>query len=542
LEKAEIQKNNWLAWVALFIILGAAAWLRWHLLAVPLERDEGEYAYGGQLLLQGIAPYTLLYNMKLPGIYAAYAVVLALFGQTPWGIHFGLLLVNALTGILVFLIGRRLFGNLAGFASAAVFIVLSMGQPVQGLFANSEHFVLLPAMAGVFILLLALDRDKTWLFLVAGFLLGTGFIIKQHGVLFIVWGAVFGLGTWLYSRPWGRRCLLARSALFCLGIFLPYVITCIILSWAGVFDKFWFWTFEYARSYAEQVSLVDAWSLLKMRASSIVAASPLLWLMAGLGLAAVLWRHRNWRQAGFLLTLAIFSGIAVSIGGYFRPHYFILLLPVAALLAGSAFGVLAELLAESKNRLLQYGLPPYTIVVVPLLLLFFCLGLSLYKQRHFLFSLGTEQAVRETYWPNPFVESLPIARYLREHSKPGDRLAVIGSEPQLYFYSGMTSASGYIYMYPLMEARDFALNMQKEMIKEIEAVQPEYLIFVRIDLSWLQRPNSHTLVYKWFKNYVKSYRRVGMVEIFAQQSRYSWLPNVIWPPKSPYWIEIMRRK
>lgn len=37
----------------------------------PLERDEGEYAYAGQLMLQGIPPYQLAYNMKLPGTYAA---------------------------------------------------------------------------------------------------------------------------------------------------------------------------------------------------------------------------------------------------------------------------------------------------------------------------------------------------------------------------------------------------------------------------------------------------------------------------------------
>ena len=47
--------------------------IRWHLRNVPLERDEGEYAYAGQLMLHGVAPYTSLYSMKLPGTFAAYA-------------------------------------------------------------------------------------------------------------------------------------------------------------------------------------------------------------------------------------------------------------------------------------------------------------------------------------------------------------------------------------------------------------------------------------------------------------------------------------
>ena len=107
------------------------------------------------------------------------------------------------------------------------------------------------------------------------------------------------------------------------------------------------------------------------------------------------------------------------------------------------FAFLSGLLAESKRHSPQYGLP--------MILLFICLALSLYKQCDFLFTLSLDQAVRETYWPNPFVESLSIGRYLKEHSKRGDRLVVIGSEPQLYFYSGLRSATGYIYMYSLME-------------------------------------------------------------------------------------------
>src|SRR6202165_2098097 len=59
----------------------------------PLQRDEGEYAYAGQLMLQGIPPYQLAYNMKLPGTYAAYAVMMAVFGQTLVGVRIGMLAV-----------------------------------------------------------------------------------------------------------------------------------------------------------------------------------------------------------------------------------------------------------------------------------------------------------------------------------------------------------------------------------------------------------------------------------------------------------------
>ena len=67
-------------------------------------------------MLQGIPPYKEAYNMKLPGTYAAYAVIMAVFGQSPAGIHLGLALVNAVSIILVFLLNqsevRRAFGIL----------------------------------------------------------------------------------------------------------------------------------------------------------------------------------------------------------------------------------------------------------------------------------------------------------------------------------------------------------------------------------------------------------------------------------------------
>lgn len=40
----------------------------------------------------------------------------------------------------------------------------------------------------------------------------------------------------------------------------------------------------------------------------------------------------------------------------------------------------------------------------------------------------------------------------------------------------------------LMENQPYALKMQKEMIGEIEAAKPRYLVFVNIFTSWLAYP------------------------------------------------------
>src|SRR5689334_239895 len=82
------------SWAILACVLVFTAGVRFRLRDMPLERDEGEYAYAGQSLLHGIPPWKGVYTMKFPGTSAAYAVLMSLFGQTCAGIHLGFLLVN----------------------------------------------------------------------------------------------------------------------------------------------------------------------------------------------------------------------------------------------------------------------------------------------------------------------------------------------------------------------------------------------------------------------------------------------------------------
>src|SRR3954471_16100403 len=103
-KSTESPTGNRFTWhvAALLLIVVLFGLIRWRLAAMPLERDEGEYAYAGQLMLEHIPPYKFAYNMKLPGTYASYAALMAIFGETPQGIHIGVLLINAVTVILIY--------------------------------------------------------------------------------------------------------------------------------------------------------------------------------------------------------------------------------------------------------------------------------------------------------------------------------------------------------------------------------------------------------------------------------------------------------
>jgi hypothetical protein len=144
---------RYFCYFALILSLAFFAALRFHFRNMPLERDEGEYAYMGQLMLHGIAPYKLAYTMKLPGTCMAYAAMMAVFGQTAGGIRLGMIVVTTLCAILVFLLGKRLSGLLAGTVAGVTYPFLAIRPGVLGMDGHATHFVMLFALAGILLLL-----------------------------------------------------------------------------------------------------------------------------------------------------------------------------------------------------------------------------------------------------------------------------------------------------------------------------------------------------------------------------------------------------
>jgi hypothetical protein len=496
----------------LLLVLIVVAAIRWRLREMALERDEGEYAYFGQLMLDGFPPYGVAYNMKLPGTYAAYAVVLAVLGSSAGAVHLGLIAVNAATIVLVFALGRRLFDEWTGAVAAAVYGVTSLSPAFLGLAAHATHFVVLAGLAGLWLVLRAVESRRTTTFAAAGVALGLAFVMKQQGAAFVLFGVAYLLARGLRSsdRAWIRG-LVALT----LGALAPYAITCVVLALCGVFRAFWWWTFDYARAYGSFATLDDGWRNLKSVAPGAWSAN---W--AAIGLAAVgalaVARDRSSRpRAGFLFGALICTIPAVCAGLHFRHHYFILLLPLVALFAGAAIFHLRSALASQAPRSLldaSLGLAVAAVCACPLL-----------HDRQVLFELDPASAARAIYPGNPLVESLELAHYIADHTQPDDRICVFGSEPQIYFYAHRRGATGYIYTYPLMEPHALAGKMQDEMIAEIEAARPKFLLKVNVAKSWLMRPTSDKRLFTWAERYLaQGYTVIGAVKLKSKGGEFVW--------------------
>lgn len=526
-------------WQIAFLLLVICLFgvIRWRLAQMPLERDEGEYAYAGQLMLQHIPPYKFAYNMKLPGTYAGYAALMAVFGETPWGIHIGVLFLNAITVVMIFFLAKRLFGSTAAVTAAATYGLLSTHQKTLGLAGHATHFVVAAAVAALILLLRGLDQERRGILFLSGLFFGLAFLMKQPGALFGAFGFAYVVFASL-AKPSVTRSQAARTAgVFFLGCALPFSMTCLVLWWAGVFHSFWFWTFSYARQYSSLISLKDGWDLFTYNFLPMFYAAPALWIIAAIGLSSFAWHKEFRKHSVFVIGLFLFSFLAVSSGLYFRTHYFIMLLPAVGLLTGAA-------VVSARNALQSRHLAG-PVLAIPLIVFILGWGWAIGKNAQFYFRMTPVEACHAVYINSPFVEAIPISDYLRQHTSPTDKIAVLGSEPEIFFYSHRLSATGYIYVYALMENQPYWKQMQQEMIHDIESSRPAYLVYSNHPATWLTTMGSSRLgpFLEWMTAYVKqNYEEVGLVELADPESSFTWGEQSKRKAQTQFYLSIFKRK
>jgi hypothetical protein len=245
------------------------------------------------------------------------------------------------------------------------------------------------------------------------------------------------------------------------------------------------------------------------------------------------------RRSGlFAAVFLLFSFVAVSAGGSFVPHYFILMLPAIALAVG-ALAASGENVAQTSGswRSLAAGAPLVLIAAA-------CLW-SVWLQRAYLFEMSPYEFSRNTYGLNPFPEAEKVADYIRSNSQPDARIAVVGSEAEIYFYSRRQSATGYLFTYGLMETHPYASFSQQEMIGEITQARPEYIVFVGIPASWLPQPGSDPEIFRWAFAYTHQYYDiVGAVNLVrGEPAGYVWGPDAkLFNAGSPYYLTVFHRR
>ena len=495
------EKPSYIHWVLLFCIIAFVLFVRIRLLQTPLERDEGEYAYMGQLLLQGVAPYQEAFNMKLPGTSMIYALFMLLFGQTITAIHLGLLVVNVVSIVLLFLLTKKWLSPGAGIVTSASFAVFTVSHVLLGFAAHATHFVILFTLAGLVMLDSALEHKERHRFTISGILLGCAFLMKQPGIFFIF----FGISILIFYRLIGKlqqRELLRFGSFLLTGLLAPLIIVVVIIFWCGSFDRFWFWVIRYGFEYGTLWNFNEGLVPLNRMLEAFWNFFPFFCILVGIGVILVLTGKFNKSITGMLLLFIIFSVLALIPGWYFRNHYFILIAPICSILIGADYYFL-------QHRIQQRSIWKYFLPLLPMVVM----GENILSREYYYLNASPAYIV-ETVYNGIFPESIVIGDFLSSHTSPTDRIAILGSEPQIYFYAKRRSVSGHIYMYGLMESQPYARKMQEELIADVEQAKPKYIVFYEIPTSWNATYKSELHIAHWVKEYTHDhYTPVGLIDI-----------------------------
>src|SRR5262245_49419155 len=183
----------------------------------------------------------------------------------------------------------------------------------------------------------------------SGVLFGIGVLMKQPAAVFILFGAASILCNDIRRRATFKTIAL-RILIFGAGTIIPFGLTCLILWQAGMFERFWFWTIDYAAEYGTRIPLRAAPSIFALMGGSVIRSGCGLWVLSGVCVVGGLWNNRSRGGAVLLLSFLACSLVSLSVGFYFREHYFIFILPAVSLLCGLAISTLSDFVA-SRSKL-----------------------------------------------------------------------------------------------------------------------------------------------------------------------------------------------
>jgi hypothetical protein len=485
--------------------------LRGHLIDIPLERDEGGFAYVGRLILDGVPPYVQAYDYKPPGLYLQYALFISLFGGGAAGIHTGLLLMSVGTmTLLFFLVGR--WSDTTGAAVAAFLAMILMLSPsVLGFAAHATQFVVFWAVLGWLLLEQSIERGIRWKTLASGVAFGTATLMKQPGALFFLPALILPFAS-RKARGWTVRDSLRTAAFLIAGFALPLLGTVTWLAANGAFGKFLYWTVEYPSMVAGEAGMTAL--IPRLFRNGLQAAGNFLpvWLAAVASFLYLMTGHERRRSRTVLALFFSFSAASLLVGYETRPHYFVLLLPALAAVTGVAVSRIGARVGKGVPRLLVVSVPCALAI------------LGLVRDREYFFTLPPAVISRSIYAPNQFEDMGQVSDFIRSETTDTDRVAILGSEPELLFLSGRRSASRYIFTNFFHEQQRMRERMERDMIREIDSTAPAVIVMINQPFSWGAMPRKDWTILGWVTEYIRGrYLLAGTVTPSeGGASRFRW--------------------
>jgi hypothetical protein len=507
---------------------------------IGFERDEGAYSYYGKLLLEGKIPYKDFYEQKFPGLFYFYAFIVSMFGDTVEGMHKGFMYVNILTMIFIYFTSRNLFSAFAGVVSAATFLFVSMTPTLSGYTVQGEHGVIFFASLGFLFYSIARIKNDWKFYLLMGLALGAAFMCKTSGIFFVAAGGITVITDFfLIKGKKEYKQLIKNAFIFGSGAAVVVIIMFLIIYSKGAFNDMLFWTLEIPKKYVNKIKWEDGKQYLDYSYQAITNDYKLFWRHAFLALiACVFAKAVDLKTKVFAFVLIAFSCATIVPGFYFYGHYWIQILPGLSILSGLMYFSAVSILKDRMN--LRSPNLKYIYLGLFAVLVF----MHSNKLKNYYYHPNYEQILRTVYGGNPFPEAVEIGKFINSISKPEDQLVIMGSEPQIYFYTHKKCPSRHAYFAAIVDNVPEHKQWQREFVADVEKAKPKYFVFFNHGISLFVQPGTDQYVFQWANKYIQdNYKIIGIVDMLGQTSNYIFNETAAtYRPQSQQYVMIFERK
>lgn len=450
---------------------------RFHAFDVPLERDEGNYAYIGSRLLAGDRLYVDVWDHQPPGVFVLFAAVIAMFGKVPEVFRWMAVIFSLLSLLLLYDITRRVADRPAGLLAAAIFAIISSDPSTAGEGCNREIYMNTLILGAWAAALRAVEQER----------LSDQSISRCSLMWLVASGAALALASsmktivavhWLFLAAWrmGRRMRFESSAGKTCDSLLALTALSLapVVWWVGIalhfaadgrlpdfIDAVFRFNLDYAASSAGFFRrFVDFFT--PPSRLEVFSGASVLWVAsgiaaAGLFLDAVLFRRR---EAVPVLMLLSGSYVAVCLPNQFWPHYYYLMIPAMTVAAATLVARLGAL---------HFAIGPALAIGM--------LGGLLTTQYRTYLSQHPQGITDQRYSGRDFW-ARGQAELVARATDPEDLIFVYGNDASIYYYADRNSASRYTMIGALHPRYPRSDWRRKIMLDEVIARRPRLILVI----------------------------------------------------------------
>ena len=405
----------------------------------------------------GVLPYAGVWDHKPPGEYVLGALAQILVPWvSPWlpiwllGVVFVAAAAAIVGGILVELglRGAAVLGAMIAAGVPSVFII-SLGGGL------TEPMSVLPLAAALLVVLSEVEGERWWArSLLAGSLLGLALLLSLIAAAGI---AAIGLVAMLVAHPETR---IRRAALLVAGAAVPWIVVFVPLGLLGGLPAAFDALVSYGGAY-RAVNLSHIREYAHAEAAVTVLTLLVVMVPAAVGVVRAFRLPDPWPAlaVGAIGWVALTAFMVIYLGR-FETHYAASLGIPLAIMAGLGA---AEILRRARRSRLLGG------VMIGATVLAAMLSLAVVAANSWAM-VGPLQAETE--------RTDQVAAFLRDHSPPNAALFVWGNEPQLYYNSGLTPATRFVYLLPLTTPGYVTADLIGEVRNALASAAPQLIVDV----------------------------------------------------------------